>query len=427
MGGATQAATAAASGRAKPCIPAKAVGGHASQLLPVKGGAGLAAAPDTATAAAAGGLVGSGCEAVVDSLPGCNGSSSGSLWKSWWPKRLLRRGDGDAKGRADAAAAAAAPPKLDKQYQAQGPPTPPLAETRPATLELAGDTDGADMSCQQAQPHAQYGSPTTIPTSAASSASLRLPLSSLAVAVSESCLHMRSRSASDPGAPCLGEGAAPCLASATDTLEEAKARGAGDSLLQQLDAHRALTSMPLHKACGSRGAQALAGAAGAGRAGHRSSGVPRACGRGEDNRGVDALGVDEEEEDGEEEEGEERISMTSEAGSDTCDYGGGGGLGVPAALVDDVMRRLREMYSCDRELGDMSLGSITQFVYRKLRWGAGQGREGVDVLGGVWGGVGCVTWSRCEVESGGLGGARRRGGGGGGLGGGGLWETGKEG
>ena len=37
-------------------------------------------------------------------------------------------------------------------------------------------------------------------------------------------------------------------------------------------------------------------------------------------------------------------------------------------LVEEVMRRMREIYGADREVGDMSLGSITQFVYRKLRW-----------------------------------------------------------
>ena len=36
-------------------------------------------------------------------------------------------------------------------------------------------------------------------------------------------------------------------------------------------------------------------------------------------------------------------------------------------LVEEVMRRMREIYGADREIGDMSLGSITQFVYRKLR------------------------------------------------------------
>ena len=36
-------------------------------------------------------------------------------------------------------------------------------------------------------------------------------------------------------------------------------------------------------------------------------------------------------------------------------------------LVEEVMRRMREIYGTDREIGDMSLGSITQFVYRKLR------------------------------------------------------------
>ena len=30
------------------------------------------------------------------------------------------------------------------------------------------------------------------------------------------------------------------------------------------------------------------------------------------------------------------------------------------------MCRLREIYTADREIGDMSLSSITQFVYRKL-------------------------------------------------------------
>ena len=36
-------------------------------------------------------------------------------------------------------------------------------------------------------------------------------------------------------------------------------------------------------------------------------------------------------------------------------------------LVEEVMRRMRAIYGADREVGDMSLGSITQFVYRKLR------------------------------------------------------------
>ncbi|GAX78187.1 hypothetical protein CEUSTIGMA_g5629.t1 [Chlamydomonas eustigma] len=35
-------------------------------------------------------------------------------------------------------------------------------------------------------------------------------------------------------------------------------------------------------------------------------------------------------------------------------------------LVEEVMRRMREIYGVDREIGDMALGSITQFVYRKL-------------------------------------------------------------
>ena len=51
-------------------------------------------------------------------------------------------------------------------------------------------------------------------------------------------------------------------------------------------------------------------------------------------------------------------------------------------LVEEVMRRMREIYGADREVGDMSLGSITQFVYRKLRWGEGRGKRegGVELL-----------------------------------------------
>ncbi len=30
------------------------------------------------------------------------------------------------------------------------------------------------------------------------------------------------------------------------------------------------------------------------------------------------------------------------------------------------MRRMREIYGLDREVGDQSLGSLTQFVYRKM-------------------------------------------------------------
>lgn len=30
------------------------------------------------------------------------------------------------------------------------------------------------------------------------------------------------------------------------------------------------------------------------------------------------------------------------------------------------MRRMRDIYGADREVGDMTLGSITQFVHRKL-------------------------------------------------------------
>jgi len=37
------------------------------------------------------------------------------------------------------------------------------------------------------------------------------------------------------------------------------------------------------------------------------------------------------------------------------------------AVVDQVMQRMREMYSADHHIGDMALGSIMQFVYRKLR------------------------------------------------------------
>ncbi len=40
------------------------------------------------------------------------------------------------------------------------------------------------------------------------------------------------------------------------------------------------------------------------------------------------------------------------------------------AMVSELMTRLREIYLTDRDLGDMSLGSITQFVYRKLGVGA---------------------------------------------------------
>jgi hypothetical protein len=36
-------------------------------------------------------------------------------------------------------------------------------------------------------------------------------------------------------------------------------------------------------------------------------------------------------------------------------------------LVDDAMRRIRALYLMDREIGDLTLGSITQFVHRKLR------------------------------------------------------------
>ena len=52
----------------------------------------------------------------------------------------------------------------------------------------------------------------------------------------------------------------------------------------------------------------------------------------------------------------------------------GGELREVIQLVEEVMRRMREIYGADREIGDMSLGSITQFVYRKLRWDGGRGR-----------------------------------------------------
>ena len=55
-------------------------------------------------------------------------------------------------------------------------------------------------------------------------------------------------------------------------------------------------------------------------------------------------------------------------------------------LVEEVMRRMREIYGADREIGDMSLGSITQFVYRKLRCGCGR------VIG-----LGMMEW-RCYKE-----------------------------
>lgn len=49
---------------------------------------------------------------------------------------------------------------------------------------------------------------------------------------------------------------------------------------------------------------------------------------------------------------------------------GGLGAGVMNGMVAELMARLREIYLTDRDLGDMSLGSITQFVYRKLGAGA---------------------------------------------------------
>lgn len=45
-------------------------------------------------------------------------------------------------------------------------------------------------------------------------------------------------------------------------------------------------------------------------------------------------------------------------------------------VVDEVMQRMREMYSTNHNIGDMALGSVMQFVYRKLRWGMSRGGLG---------------------------------------------------
>ena len=55
------------------------------------------------------------------------------------------------------------------------------------------------------------------------------------------------------------------------------------------------------------------------------------------------------------------------------------------AIVDEIMQRMREMYSANHGIGDIALGSVMQFVYRKLRW------EGAPES--------CCTWCCVTVDA----------------------------